>query len=78
LKPHASGDYVTMALDVHTAIFIGGPSVVFGVGEAPHVIQPPKYDDLMMINRYGWRGFCKMQMFRPEFFRVVEAVGSTD
>jgi len=78
LKPHASGDYVTTALDVHAAIFIGGPSVVYGVGEAPHVIVPPKYDDLQMINRYGWRGFLKMQMFRPEFFRVVEAAGSTD
>ena len=76
LKPHADNDLVTSALDVHSAIFIGGPSVVFGVGQAPFVITPPKYDDLMMVNRYGWRGFLKFQMFRPEFFRVVEAAGS--
>jgi N4-gp56 family major capsid protein len=78
LKNHASGDYVTNGLDVHASMFMGGPGVVYGVGERPHVITPPKIDDLQMINRYGWRGFVKTQMFRPEYFEVVESAGSTD
>lgn len=78
LKPHADGAYVTNGLDVHSSIFMGGPGVVYGIGEAPNVIMPPKYDDLMMVNRYGWRGFLKFQLFRPEFFEVVETAGSSD
>jgi N4-gp56 family major capsid protein len=78
LKSHLAGDYVTNGLDVHSSIFMGGPGVVYGVGERPHVITPPKYDDLQMINRYGWRGFMKFQLFRPEYFEVVESAGSTD
>ena len=78
LKAHAAGDQVTFGVDVHSSIFHGGPGVVYGVGERPHVILPPKYDDLMMVNRYGWRGFLKFQMFRPEFFEVVESAGSLD
>ena len=78
LKPHAIGDLVTNGVPVHSSIFMGGPGVVYGVGERPNVIQPPKYDDLMMVNRYGWRGFLKMQLFRPEFFEVVETTGSLD
>lgn len=78
LKPHASGDYVTTGLDIHASIFMGGPGVVYGVGERPHVIAPPKYDDLMIVNRYGWRGFLKMQLFRPEYYEVVETAGSVD
>lgn len=77
LKNHASGDLVTFGVDVHSSIFMGGPGVVFGIGEAPHVIVPPKHDDLMMVNRYGWRGFLKFQVFRPEFFEVIETTGST-
>ncbi len=50
----------------------------YAVGERPGVIQPPKYDDLMMVNRYGWRGFLKFQLFRPEFYEVVETTGSLD
>jgi len=78
LKPHAVDDYVTNALDVHASVFMGGPGVVYGVAERPHPIMPPKYDDLMIVNRYGWRGFMKFQMFRPEFFEVVYSAGSTD
>jgi N4-gp56 family major capsid protein len=78
LKPHADGDFVTRGVDIHCSTFIGGPSVVYGVGERPTPIFPPKYDDLMMINRYGWRGFCKFQQFRPEYIEVHETAGSTD
>jgi len=77
LKPHASGDYVTNGLDVHMSILHGGPAVVEGIGEAPNVILPPKFDDLMMLNRVGWRGFLKFQMFRPEYIRVMEAAAPT-
>jgi hypothetical protein len=65
-------------MDIHSSIFMGGPGVVYGVGERPHPVNPPKYDDLMMVNRYGWRGFLKFQLFRPEYFEVVETSGSTD
>lgn len=78
LKPHADADYVTVAADIHSAIFMGGPGVVYAVGERPHPVMPPKYDDLMMVNRIGWRGFVKFQLFRPEYFEVVEVQGSTD
>lgn len=78
LKPHAEDDYVTNGANVHASIFMGGPGVVYGVGEAPNVILPPKFDDLMIVNRVGWRGFLKMKLFRPEYFEVVETAGSTD
>lgn len=78
LKPHADNDLVTNGVDVHTSIFMGGPGVVYGIGEAPNVIMPPTYDDLMIVNRYGWRGFLKFQLFRPEYYEVVESAGTTD
>lgn len=76
LKPHAASDYVVRGVDVNSSIFFGGPAVVYGVGERPTPTLPPKIDDLQMVNRYGWRGFLKMQMFRPEWLEVVESGGS--
>lgn len=78
LKAHASGDLVTTGIDIHTSMFLGGPAVVMGIGERPTPIIPPKYDDMMMVNRYGWRGFLKFQMFRPEYIEVHETAGSVD
>ena len=78
LKPHNTGDLVTLGVNVHASIFMGGPAVVLGIGERPTPIIPPKIDDLQMINRYGWRGFFKFQMFRPEFIEVHETSGTTD
>ena len=74
LKPHAAGDYITNAVDIHGSIFMGGPGVVYGVGERPHPVLLPVIDDLGMIRRLAWRGFVKMQLFRPEMFEVVETV----
>ncbi len=76
LKDHASGDYVTNGLDIHASIFMGGPGVVYAVGERPNLIFPPKIDDSMSVNRIGWRAFLKFQLFRPELYRVVESAGS--
>lgn len=76
LKEHDSGAYITNGLDVHASIFWGGPGVVYGVAERPNIIVPPKFDDALLINRIGWRGMFKMQLFRPEWFRVVESAGS--
>jgi N4-gp56 family major capsid protein len=78
LKPHSEMDLVTNGVDIHGSIFIGGPSVVMGIGERPTPIFPPKIDDLQMINRYGWRAFCKFQQFRPEYIEVHETAGSTN
>jgi len=78
LKDHLAGDFVTHGVDIHASVFHGGPSVVYGIGEDPRPILPAKYDDLMMVNRIGWRGFLKFQPFRPEFCVVVESAGSTD
>ena len=78
LKPHAAGDYVTHGIDIHGSIFMGGPGVVYGVGERPHPVLLPVIDDLGMIRRLAWRGFVKMQLFRPEMFEVLETVGSTN
>ncbi len=77
-KPHNTGDLLTKGVNIHTSVFMGGPAVVYGVAEAPTPVFPPKYDDLQMVNRYGWRGFMKMQMFRPEYIEVHETSGSTD
>lgn len=76
LKEHADDDYVTKAVDLHASIFWGGPGVVYAQAERPHVIVPPKYDDAMLINRVGWRGLLKLQLFKPEVFRVVLSAGS--
>jgi N4-gp56 family major capsid protein len=76
LKPHSAGDYVTSGVHLNASIFMGGPAVAYGVGERPHPTMPPKIDDLQMVQRYGWRGFLKMQMFRPEWVEVVESGGS--
>jgi N4-gp56 family major capsid protein len=77
MKAHGTGDYVTNGRDVHLSVLHGGPSVVYGVAEAPHPISPPKFDDLMMVNRFGWRGFLKFQQFRPEYIQVNEASAPT-
>lgn len=77
LKDHASGDYVTNGRDVHLSVFLGGPSIVYGIAERPHFYVPPKIDDAMMVNRVGWRGLFKFQMFRPEFFEIHYSAGST-
>lgn len=76
LKDHASGARVTKGLDVNVSLFLGAPGVVYAVGERPNLIFPPKIDDAMSVNRVGWRGFFKFQLFRPEVFRVVESAGS--
>jgi N4-gp56 family major capsid protein len=78
MKPHNTGDLVTHGVDIHLSFFMGGPAVVYGIGERPTPIFPPKIDDLQMINRYGWRGFIKFQMFRPEFIEVIESAGTPD
>jgi N4-gp56 family major capsid protein len=78
LKAHASGDYVTKAVDIHASVFMGGPGVVYGVGERPAPVPLPVIDDLGMIRRLAWRGFFKYQLFRPEMYDVIETGGSTN
>jgi len=77
LKPHAAGDFITKGIDLHASAFLGGPSCVFGIAENPHPINPPKFDDLMMVNRVGWRMFGKMQLWRPEWQELHFTAGST-
>jgi hypothetical protein len=57
---------------------LGGPAVVYAVSERPNVVVPPKYDDLMRINRIGWRAHVKFQMFRPEWTEVIWTGVSTN
>jgi N4-gp56 family major capsid protein len=78
LKAHASGAYVTKAVDIHASVFMGGPGVVYGVGERPAPVPLPVIDDLGMIRRLAWRGFFKYQLFRPEMFEVVETGGTVN
>ncbi len=78
MKPHATGDYVTKGVTLHASMFMGGPSVVYGVGERPTPVFPGPIDDLQMIHRYGWRGYLKFQLFRPEFLELHITSGSTD
>lgn len=76
LKAHGNGDYCTKAVDVHASLFLGGPGIVQAVAERPNIIVPPKYDDAMLINRVGWRGMMKFQLFKPEYFHVHYSAGS--
>ncbi|MBN1452157.1 MAG: N4-gp56 family major capsid protein [Anaerolineales bacterium] len=78
MKPHAQGDFVTKGRTLHASLFMGGPSVVFGIAERPTPILPPKFDDLMMINRIGWRGMFKFQQFRPEYYELHLTAGTTN
>lgn len=78
MKAHAEDDYVVKGIDIHASIFMGGPAVVYGVGERPHPLVLPKIDDLAMVQRFSWRGFLKFQMFRPEFLEVIESGGSVN
>ena len=78
MKPHASGDYVTVGVTLSPVIILGGPAVVYGVTERPNMVVPPKYDDLMRINRVGWRAHIKFQMFRPEWIEVIWAAVTTN
>lgn len=78
LKDHAIDDYVTNGLDVHASVFLGGPSVVWGIAEAPWIYPLPKFDDANYVNRLGWRGMMKFQQFRPEFYEVHYSAGSAD
>lgn len=78
LKDHADADFVTIGVDVHSSIFMGGSGVVYAVGERPTPILLPVIDDLGVIRRTAWRGFLKMQLFRPEMYEVVESGGSVD
>jgi hypothetical protein len=57
---------------------MGGPGIVMGIAERPNVIVPPKYDDALLINRIGWRGMLKFQLFSPELFRVYYSLGSVE
>lgn len=75
-KPHDSGDYITKGVTLHASVFLVGPSVVWGIAEAPHIFPLPKIDDLQLINRFGWRTFSKFQQFTPERSRVVFSAGS--
>ena len=78
LKVHASGALLTKGRTLHASVFMGGTSVVWAVGERPTPTMPPKWDDLQMINRMGWRGFFKFQQFRPEFTEVHLTAGTVD
>lgn len=78
MKPHLDNDWVTKGVDVHGSIFLGGPSVVYGVGERPFPMALDPIDDLKMVRRFSWRGFLKFQMFRPEWTEVIESGASTD
>lgn len=74
-KPHSIGDAVTKGTTLHASVFLVGPSVVWGIAEAPHIFPLPKIDDLQMINRFGWRTLSKFQQFTPERSRVVFSAG---
>ena len=78
LKAHASGDLLTKGIPIHLSMFMGGPAVVYGIAERPTPVFPPKMDDLLMINRVGWRGFFKFQQFRPEWIEVHETSGTVN
>lgn len=76
LKAHASGDYVTTGIDVHASLFMGGPGVVYAIAERPNVIVPPKIDDVQLVNRLGWRGMLKFQLWNPVYYHVHYSAGS--
>ena len=76
LKAHANGAKVVTGLDIHGSLFMGGKGVAMGIAERPNVIVPPKFDDALLINRIGWRGLLKFQLWQPEVFRVYLTTGA--
>jgi len=78
LRTHASGEYVTEALDLYPVVFMGGPqAVVYAVTQNPQLVVPPMIDDFQRINRIGWYGIFKQQKFREEFVEIVMCAASS-
>jgi N4-gp56 family major capsid protein len=74
---HSNGDYVTEARDVYAATFMGGPGVVWAVGQMPGVIVPLVIDDFGRIFRLSWYGIFDFSCYRPDFVEVYYSAAST-
>ena len=61
---------LTNARDVYTAVVIGGPGLVWGVGALPSVIVPPIIDDFGRINRVSWYGIFDYHLLRDVYTEV--------
>lgn len=69
--------YVTDALDVDMALFIGGmDGVVMGVGQPPRIHTPGPVDDFDSMYRISWDGYFAYQLFNPEVFELAFLAGT--
>ncbi len=70
------GTFITKAEHIHCSIYIGGPSVVNGVGVPISIYPMAPIDDAAAIYRFIWKGRFKYQQFTPEWSHVVFHGGS--
>lgn len=69
--------YVTLGVNIHTSIFIGGPQgIVAGLAAPIRLHTPPPIDDLQSIFRYSWNDRMGYQPYDPEVFEVAFTSGS--
>jgi hypothetical protein len=66
-----AGSFVTKGVHIHASCYIGGPSVVNGVGEPIMMYPKEPIDDANAIWRFIWQGRFKYQQFFPEMTHVV-------
>lgn len=74
---HADNDYITTARDLYPSIFIGGPSIVWGVAALPSVVVPPIIDDFGRINRVSWYGIFDYKLLRDAHVEMYISAAST-
>jgi len=69
--------YMTVARNIHTAAFIGGPGgVALGVGIPPELHTPPVVDDREAMHRFSWDATLKYAPYTPEVFEVWVGAGA--
>ena len=74
---HADNSYITEARDIYTSIFVGGPSLLWGVAALPTVIVPPIIDDFGRINRVSWYGIFDYKLLRDAHVEMYYSAAST-
>ena len=78
LTEYVQGNWVTLGLNIHATIFIGGPrGVVWAVTQSPAMYTPPTVDDRMAQWRATWDMTSKPNVFKPEWFYVYYSAATS-
>lgn len=69
--------YVTLARNIHTAVFIAAnDGVVMSTAQPPTLHTPPPIDDFDMIYRFTWDAYMGYQVFNKNAFEALFLAGS--